>query len=116
MPRKLIELTEQQIKDVEEMASHLTQAQMAGYLGIGERTFRDIMARDDRLSAAYKKGRSSKIKEVVDNLFDKCQAGDTTAIIFFLKTQAGWREPRDDAETVQPIQINFVNPDGTSAN
>ena len=116
MPRKPIELTEEQVKDVERLAASLTQSQLGDYLGIAERTFRDIMARDERVSAAYKKGKARQINKVAQSLFEKCESGDTTAMIFFLKTQAGWRETRDEEGRVQPIQINLVNPDGTSTN
>lgn len=111
MPRKPIELTEEQIDIVGRMASRFTQSQMSDFLGISEKTFREIMGRDERVSTAYKKGRAKKIGDVVGNLFDKCESGDTTAIIFFLKTQAGWREI--DREVTELPQIKIVKPDET---
>ena len=109
MSRKLIELTEEQIATVEQMAARLTQSQMADYLGIAERTFRDILNRDERVLAAYKKGKSRQIAKVAGWLFDKCEAGDTTAMIFFLKTQAGWRET--DREITELPQLKIVRAD-----
>lgn len=109
MSRKLIELTEEQIVTVENMAARLTQSQMADFLGIGERTLRDIMNRDERVSAAYKKGKSRQIAKVAGWLFDKCEAGDTTAMIFFLKTQAGWRET--EREITELPQLKVVRAD-----
>jgi hypothetical protein len=82
---------------------------MADYLGIGERTFRDILNRDERVLAAYKKGKSRQIAKVAGWLFDKCEAGDTTAMIFFLKTQAGWRET--DREITELPQLKIVRAD-----
>lgn len=111
MARKPIELTEEQIETVKDMSSRFTQAQMSDYLGISEKTFREIVARDERVSTAYKKGRATKIQEVAGFLFDKCAAGDTAAIIFFLKTQAGWREVDREVTELPQININLVKPD-----
>lgn len=109
MARKPIELTEEQIQIVENMAAKLTQSQMADFLGISEKTFREIVNRDERVSTAYKKGKARQIAKVAGFLFDKCEAGDTTAMIFFLKTQAGWRET--DREVTELPQIKIVKPD-----
>lgn len=112
MPRRPIELTEDEIATVESMAAKFTQKQMADYLGIGESTFREIMNRDERVSSAYKKGKSKQIAKVAGWLFDKCEAGDTTAIIFFLKTQAGWRET--DREVTELPQLKIVRADAAN--
>lgn len=37
-------------------------------------------------------GRAETIAKVAGNLVKKALAGDTTSAIFYLKTQAGWRE------------------------
>jgi hypothetical protein len=43
-------------------------------------------------------------------LFNKAIKGDTTAMIFWMKTRAGWREARDEQkENSQPITINLVD-------
>lgn len=111
MPRKPIELTDEQIQIVQNMAAKLTQGQMSDFLGISEKTFREIMHRDERVSTAYKKGKAQQIARVAGFLFDKCEAGDTASIIFFLKTQAGWRET--DREVTELPQIKIVKPDET---
>lgn len=44
-------------------------------------------------------------------LFRKAMKGDTAALIFWAKTRAGFREPRDEDNTAaQAISINIVNP------
>jgi len=50
------------------------------------------MARQDEVSARYKKGRAKAIGSVSKSLLQKAIAGDNTAAIFYLKTQAGWKE------------------------
>lgn len=49
-------------------------------------------------------GRSKANAGVAGKLFDKAMKGDTSAQIFWLKTQAGWREKQD---------VNFGSEDGT---
>ena len=42
-------------------------------------------------------------------LFNKALAGDTTAQIFWMKTRARWKEQRDDAPEVKPIEIRLID-------
>lgn len=51
---------------------------------------------------------------VAGKLFEQCQEGNTTAIIFWLKTRAKWRETDEDKDDKDPppLAINFsVSPD-----
>lgn len=89
-PRKV--LTNEQIVQVEALAAYLTAEQIADYLSIGRQTFYSIMQRDEEVSRRYKKGRAKGIAYVAKTLMDKITAGDTSSIIFYLKTQARWRE------------------------
>ena len=48
-------------------------------------------------------------------LFNKAKAGDTTAMIFWMKTQAGWRERSDvnhvsEDGSMSPTRIELVAP------
>jgi hypothetical protein len=83
-------LTEEQIIQVEELAGRLTYNQIADYFGVHQDTFNEIKNRQPAVARAYKKGKANAIDGVVKTLMDKCREGDTAAIIFFLKTQAGW--------------------------
>jgi hypothetical protein len=47
----------------------------------------------------YKKGKSRAIADIAGSLISKARDGDTASAIFYLKTQAGWREvSRDEVE------------------
>ena len=92
MGRKPKELTEEQTVQVEALAAYLTQEQIADYFGISDRTFREMMGRDPSISSAYKRGKAKAIGTVAQGLLQKARAGDTASAIFYLKTQAGWRE------------------------
>lgn len=92
MPPTAKVLTEDEKAHVEALASVLTSEQIADYLGIARQTFYDIMERDPSVSVRYKKGRAKAVGNIAQNLIKKAQAGNMTAMIFYLKTQAGWSE------------------------
>ena len=104
MGRHAIELTEAEIEQVEKLSAVMTQQQLADYFGFSERTFRNLMERDERIVAAYKRGKAKAIGSVAQSLIKQAQNGNTTAMMFYLKTQAGWRETQ---------QIDHTNSDGT---
>ena len=81
-----------QIAEVETLAAVLSTEQIADYFGIGRRTFYSLMERDPEIAARYKKGRARAVGSIAQSLIAKARGGNVTAMIFFLKTQAGWRE------------------------
>lgn len=92
MARPRITLTEDEAREVETLAALLNQDQIADYLGISRTTFRAICDRDEEVAVRYKRGKAKAIAHVANGLLQKARAGDTTSSIFYLKTQAGWRE------------------------
>lgn len=92
MARAPMTLMETQKAEVETLAAVLTAEQVADYFGIGRRTFYSMMQRDDDIAARYKRGKAKAIGAIAQGLITKARAGDTTSMIFFLKTQGGWRE------------------------
>ena len=92
MARPPITLTEHQCAEVETLAALLNQEQIADYLGIARNTFRAICERDPEVLARYKRGKAKAIAHVANGLLQKARSGCTTSSIFYLKTQAGWRE------------------------
>lgn len=111
MGRPKRELSEQEIIEVGALASVLNQEQIADYLGIGRTTFHEIMKRDPRVTEQYKKGKAKAIANIAGNLLSQAKSGNTTAAIFYLKTQAGWRE-QDNTVTELPM-IKIVRADET---
>ncbi|WP_254919260.1 hypothetical protein [Oceanicola sp. 22II-s10i] len=92
MPRPPIILCDDQVREVETLAALLSQEQIADYFGICRTTFRAICARDEEVRVRYKRGKAKAIAHVANGLLQKARTGDTTSSIFYLKTQAGWRE------------------------
>lgn len=92
MPRKPRVLNEEELAQVEALASVLSTEQIADYFGIGRTTFYQIMDRQEDVAVRYKRGRAKAIGSVSQGLLQKARSGDNTAMIFYLKTQAGWKE------------------------
>jgi hypothetical protein len=110
MPPKPRILTDDELKQVEKLSSILSVEQMSDYLGIGRTTFYEIMKRQPIVSEHYKRGRAKAIGAIGGGLLQKARAGDTASTIFYLKTQAGWRETEQpkDIETAKPLNISFT--------
>lgn len=105
-PRK--RLNKDQVREVETLAAVLTTEQIADYFGIARDTFNEIKGRQPDVSSAYKKGRSKGIASVSSNLLTQAKNGNTSAAIFYLKTQAGWSENQPDSDQeAPPLNITF---------
>ena len=75
-----------------------TQADIARVLNIDEKTLRKYYR--DELDLAKAKANVT----IGGALFNQAKSGDTAAMIFWMKTQAGWRERKD---------INHTSEDGS---
>lgn len=92
MARPTITLSPAQVAEVETLAALLSQAQIADYFGISRTTLHAILDRDEEVAVHYKRGKAKAIAHVANGLLQKARSGDTASMIFYLKTQAGWRE------------------------
>jgi len=104
---------EAQTAQVEALAAVLSKGQMADYFSISENTLREIEERQPEVSEAYKRGKAKAIGNVAKNLINQAQMGNISAAIFYLKTQAGWKEDKDPERELPPINI-VVRNDGTN--
>ena len=93
------------LKQVEALAARgLTQQQIADSLGISESTLYTNKRENVDFAEAIKRGKAKGIATVTNKLFAKIEEGNLTATIFYLKTQAGWKE----------TNVNEItNPDGS---
>lgn len=73
-------------------ANGLTQEQIAAALGISESTLHKRKQENTEFTAAIKRGKAKGIALVTNKLMESIKGGNMTGMIFFLKTQAGWRE------------------------
>lgn len=105
MGRRPKTLTEAQKAEVETLAAVLTAEQIADYFGIGRTTFFAMMNRDGEIAERYKRGKARAVGASAQSLIAKARAGDTTSMIFYLKTQAGWRETTGVAHSIAPEPV-----------
>ena len=103
-PKKV--LSEKQIIELEALASVLTKQQIADYFGIGITTLKEIEKRQPEVSDSYKKGRIKQIADMGNNLVKLAKDGNVTANIFYLKTQAHWKEEETEVKDIPPINIH----------
>ena len=101
-------LDEKQIEQLEALSSFLTIAQISDYFMIAQKTFQRILERQPEAMAKYKKGKSNAILSVANSLLTKANNGDTTAQIFFLKTQAGWSEKGGEPDNATPPPAKVI--------
>jgi hypothetical protein len=112
MSRPHITVTDAQRAEVETLAAVLNAEQIADFLGFGRTTFFALLNRDEDLAERYKRGKARAIGAVAQSLVTKARAGNVTAMIFFLKTQGGWREtvevaqPKDEGSTLDLSELS----------
>ena len=81
------------LASVEKMASQgLNQEQIASVIGLKSSQWYERCNQNPDISEAYKRGKSKGVLAISNALFEQARAGNTTAQIFFLKAQGGWRE------------------------
>ena len=90
-------LDDEQVAQVEALGAVLSIEQIADYFGMSKVTFYAIMERQPVVLERYKKGKAKAIGSVAQGLLKQAREGNTSAAMFYLKTQAGWRETVDIA-------------------
>jgi hypothetical protein len=100
-PRKNI--SEEQMAQVEALAAYMGQDHIADYLGMDRDTLKEVFKRQPEVFRRYKAGKSKAIAAVAQSLIKKARDGDTASAIFFLKTQAGWKETSQVDVNLQKI-------------
>ena len=85
-------LTDDEIANIQKLAAVLNFQQICDFLGVGDTYVKSQMKDRPEVKEAFHKGRNSAIATVAKGLLQKALDGNLTAQIFYLKTQAGWRE------------------------
>jgi hypothetical protein len=113
-------LTDEQRAQVEALAAYLTQEQIADYFGIGKTTWFAMLNREPDIAERYKRGKAKAIGAIAQSLIQQARDGDKVAAMFYLKTQAGWRETNHIDHTssdgsMSPTRIVIEAADDNSA-
>ena len=105
--RPRIQLTDEQLKDLSAIAPYCTLQEIADYFGFSVDTFQRIKIRDEEVLHIYKKAKILTKSKIADSLIKKALAGDTTAAIFYMKTQGGWKVPKDDENKIKDNKLEI---------
>ena len=106
------------LKQVESLAANgLTDEQIASALGISRTTLSNRKRENEQFVQAIKKGKAKGIALVTNKLMESIKGGNITGMIFFLKTQAGWKETNVQEHTGangDPISLLLTQVQGNS--
>lgn len=95
------------IVELERLSAYLSLEQIAAYFGISQATFYAIMKRQPEVASSYQKGRVDKTVLFAQQLQDKAlgitNEGDTTCLLFYLKTRARWSEAVPESKVEDQI-------------
>ena len=98
--RPEILINDEMIRRAEAYAAQgLTMPQIASVLGMSQTTLYDKKSKFSEFSEAIKRGKDKGIATITNALFNKARDGDNTAMIFYLKNQAGWQD-KVEKETI----------------
>jgi hypothetical protein len=104
MAREKIEINPLHLRIVEDMSGRGARLDdIACVIGISPRTL-DRWLKHDDVKLAYKRGKAVAVDDVSRTLYQKALDGDTVAMIFYLKAQAGW----SDKQVEQPQEMPDV--------
>jgi hypothetical protein len=102
MAREKLEINPLHLRIVEDMAGRgATLDDIACVIGISPRTL-DRWQKHDEVKFAYKRGRAIAKDNMARTLYEKAMAGDTIAMIFWLKAQGGWSDRQSEAVQEMP--------------
>lgn len=109
LARKGWETDPEMLKQVKKLAGFgLTAAQIADFICVSRSSFFEKKVDGTALDTAFKEGKADAAAFVTGNLFSQIKGGNITAIIFYCKTQLGWKETSRTEHTGSegaPIQV-----------
>ena len=111
--RPSIVFTPEQVAQVEALAAYLSIPQICDYFGISQKSINNIKDRQPDVFTAYVKGRAKCIASVAQKgIIQKALEGDSKAAMFYLRTQAGWVEPKGESESSEQssVRVEFLAP------
>lgn len=106
--RPALMLDQRQLLQVEALGAFLTLEQVADYFEMSRPAFALVRERQPEVDSHYKKGRTKVIKNIANSLITQARKGNLTAIIFYLKTQAGWRETESNEKPFEDLAAALV--------
>ncbi|TDV06054.1 hypothetical protein [Paraburkholderia caballeronis] len=93
-----------------------TDEELAAFFGVTDRTIRSWKKRQPEFAEAIVEGSRHANVRVTGRLYDRCMAGDVTAIIWWQKNRMGWRDRTDVVAKVgiSPVDELLSEVEGTT--
>jgi hypothetical protein len=98
------------LAQIEQLAGRgLTQEQIAYAMGHHPSTFYKHKALSSEIQDAVKRGRNKGVAVMANAMFEAGKAGNTAAMIFWMKNMAGWRDKVElSGDEEKPVQAKLV--------
>ena len=80
-------------------------------LGIGESTLYEKQNEFPEFMESIKRGKAKGVAVITNALFEKAKDGDNTAMIFYLKNRAGWKDKIETEHTGEGLKIDIKAPE-----
>jgi transposase len=110
----------QDLDNVQRLSATMSVEQIAGYFGISKTTYYEVAKRQPELLERYHRGKSKRIAEYSQIVHEHIINGDKDLLKFYLRTQAGWTDKKDEPTTTElppiTIQIVGVSAEGSTDN
>lgn len=108
-------LTPQQVVELETMAGfRIPMEHIAAIFSMSKDTLERLAKKDDAVRAAIERGRAKASAMIWQGLYQQAITGNTTALIFWMKTQEGVRET-DRLELTgkdgSPLSVTMLTPE-----
>tara|TARA_R110001606_G_scaffold340938_2_gene489263 strand:- start:63 stop:491 length:429 start_codon:yes stop_codon:yes gene_type:complete len=97
-------LTKSQIEEIPKLAESLTTNQIADYFRICRTTFYEMRKSNPVIAEHYGQGKAKVIAQIAGSLITKAKGGDTSSQVFYLKTRAGWSEPKEELQIENAVE------------
>lgn len=98
----------QDLETVQMLSSSMSVQQVADYFGISKTTYYEAAKRQPELLERYKRGKSRRIAEYGELVHQHILNGDKDMLKFYLRTQAGWSEKRNEQVISDLPPVNII--------
>lgn len=104
------DMTDDDIRLVEQLAETLSRQQIADYFGMSHNTLARICKDQPEVLDALVRGKANAINRIAKSVVLAAEGGDMKAAAFYLRTQAGWVETNRTELTGKngdPVEIDM---------
>jgi len=122
-PKPSVEITEAFLDKVESLSSkQFTQEQIRDYFGVKKSCWFTTKQQNPEIAERIKKGRSKRLEQVVNKLYEKIEEGDVKCILFYLERKGKWipennvkLDAKIKTDKNSPIELKITTTDPVEA-